>query len=100
MHFHTFFTGTCKYQLPMLLNDLNSNDIMSEVIKNIKGALYPKIYFFLIFFFYIIYISNKYIYTLKGQKLKRKLKDSLRGMRDSTERPKIRRQRFKGYRKI
>ena len=23
---YTFITGTCKYQLPMLLNDLNSND--------------------------------------------------------------------------
>ena len=38
MHFHTFITGTCRYQLPMLLNDLNSNDIVSEVIKNINNV--------------------------------------------------------------
>ena len=36
MHFHTFITGTCRYQLPIILNDLNSNDVMSEVIKNIN----------------------------------------------------------------
>ena len=33
-----FIIETCKYQLPMILNDLNSNDIMSEVIKNINNA--------------------------------------------------------------
>ena len=38
MHVHTFITGTCRYQLPMILNDLNSNDIMSEVIKNINNV--------------------------------------------------------------
>ena len=38
MHFHTFILGTCRYHLPMLLNDLNSNDIMSEVIKNINNV--------------------------------------------------------------
>ena len=38
MHFHTFITGICRYQLPMILNDLNSNDIMSEVIKNINNV--------------------------------------------------------------
>ena len=38
MHFHTSINGTCRYQLPMLLNDLNSNDIMSEVIKNINNV--------------------------------------------------------------
>ena len=38
MHFHTFITGTCRYQLPMILNDLDSNDIMSEVIKNINNV--------------------------------------------------------------
>ena len=38
MHFHTFITGTCRYQLPMLLNDLNLNDITSEAIKNINIA--------------------------------------------------------------
>ena len=31
-------TGSCRYQLPMILNDLNSNDIMSEVIKNINNV--------------------------------------------------------------
>ena len=36
VHFHTFITGTSRYQLLMLLNDLNSNDIMSEVIKNVN----------------------------------------------------------------
>ena len=39
------------------------------------------------------------IYTVKKQKLKKKLKNSSRGVRDSTERPKIRRLRRKGYRK-
>ena len=39
MKFHTFITGACRYQLPMLLNDLNSNDIMSEVIKNINKKI-------------------------------------------------------------
>ena len=38
MHFHTFITGTCRYQLPMILNDLNSIDIMGEVIKNINNV--------------------------------------------------------------
>ena len=38
MHFHTFITGTWEYQLPMILNDLNSNDIMSEVFKNINNV--------------------------------------------------------------
>ena len=38
MHVHTFITGTCRYQLPMILNDLNSNDNMSEVIKNINNV--------------------------------------------------------------
>ena len=38
MHAHTFITGTCRYQLPMILNDLNSNDIMSEVIKSINNV--------------------------------------------------------------
>ena len=33
MHVHTFITGACKYQLPMLLIDINSNDIISEIIK-------------------------------------------------------------------
>ena len=39
MYVHIFMTGTCRYQLlAMLLNDLNSNDIMSEVNKNINNV--------------------------------------------------------------
>ena len=38
MHCHTLITGACRYQLPMLLNDLNSNYIMSEVTKNINNV--------------------------------------------------------------
>ena len=39
MHFHAFIAGTCRYKLPiMLLYDLNSNDIMSEVIKIINNV--------------------------------------------------------------
>ena len=33
MHVPTFITGSCKYQLPILLIDINSNDIISKVIK-------------------------------------------------------------------
>ena len=39
MHFYTFITITCRYQLPIIFNDFNSNDIMSEVIKNINQNL-------------------------------------------------------------
>ena len=35
---HTFITGTCRYQLSMIFKDLNLNDIMSEVIKNINNV--------------------------------------------------------------
>ena len=38
IHFYTFITETCRYQLPKLLNDLNSNDITSEVINNINNV--------------------------------------------------------------
>ena len=38
MHFHTFITETCIYQLPMILTDFNLKDIMSEVIKNINNV--------------------------------------------------------------
>ena len=38
MHFYTLITGTCGCQLHMLLNDLNSNDIISEVIKTINNV--------------------------------------------------------------
>ena len=37
MHLYTLITGTCGCQLHMLLNDLNSNDIISEVIKTINN---------------------------------------------------------------
>ena len=38
MHFHTITTETCRYQLSIILTDLNSNNIMSEVIKNINNV--------------------------------------------------------------
>ena len=38
------------------------------------------------------------IYTVKKQKLKKKLQNFSKEVRDSTERPKIRRLRRKGYR--
>ena len=40
-----------------------------------------------------------YIYTLKKQKFLKKVKNSSSGVCNSTERPKIRRLRRKGYRK-
>ena len=54
----------------------------------------PDIIFFLYPDIFTIYFLNMCIYTVKKQKLKKK---SLRGVRNSTERSKIRRFRCKGY---
>ena len=44
MHFHTFITGTCRYQLPMIFNDLNSNSIELVWILDIKDILLLLLY--------------------------------------------------------
>ena len=55
---------------------------------NVKGALHPKLFLLISIFFHSLKFKYVHRHTLEANIFK-KLKNSSRGVRDSTERPKI-----------